>query len=92
MEAFMKWDPSMLVGNHKVDKEHMILVELINNVHSLITKNHPKKAKEEFMCLFPRLVMHMRDEELMMRTTDLISYFDEHKEDHDKIIVRFDEH
>jgi hemerythrin-like metal-binding protein len=68
--AHVKWKASLETGNKRVDDEHRLTFELLNELHDGIAAKLDRSSQEEILGkLLSHVAEHFRNEEALMRTT-----------------------
>lgn len=90
MNIAMGWTDSLLSGIYEVDKEHMHLVEMLNDVNSLLKSGDINAAKDCFFEFYALFLSHVLNEERLMIDHECQT-LQEHREDHSQILHKLDE-
>lgn len=79
---FAQWSPEYYTGNKKVDEEHKLLFEIINELHDAMKKGKGKEILQQTLDkLIKYTIQHFTDEELFMLSQGY-PYYQEHKKIH----------
>lgn len=84
--ALIEWSSKMETGIEAMDRDHKRLVELLNNLHSMIRDNKTSKTDLEVIVedVYDYTKYHFHLEERLLRMAKNPSY-EKHKEMHDKL-------
>jgi len=88
--AFLAWDESYTVGVESIDKQHGILIGILNELHDAMLKG---KARSVIGPLLIRLVQytheHFAAEEALLKRSDYPD-LEQHLEKHHRLIEKVD--
>lgn len=86
-ERLIEWSDKLSVGLQEIDEQHMVLVGLLNELHTAIKEKHGGDA---CIAILDRLVdytrIHFAVEESLMRILEFPDY-EEHKEEHEELLL-----
>lgn len=86
METFIKWSDDLSVGIEEIDRQHKVLVGLVNKMHEAIHKRHGSEVVEEILAeLANYTVIHFATEESIMGILGYPDY-EEHHEIHEDLV------
>jgi len=82
MTALIAWDPSMSVGHLPLDRDHRVLIEDINKMHSGLAAGKDKQVLKGMLAtLVNDAEAHFRREETVWKSSGY-GHFDEHRQQH----------
>ncbi len=82
----LQWDQAFLVGVDKIDADHRVLVELINELHEQLKHSAPRTGIiNRFAELYSHVTKHFAHEEAIMRSRNYDQY-EVHQADHQSLL------
>jgi hemerythrin len=82
------WKDSYLIANKTIDDQHKNLFDIVNQ----LTVDLPKPKRESLLMeIYKHTREHFRDEEAIMINAHYL-YLNEHREDHNRMLVRLTSH
>lgn len=89
--SFFQWQDSMSVGIDQIDKQHMQLVSLIDELYNAMSKGQAKDELDRiFNELFDYTKTHFFSEEKLMFVHQYKDY-ENHKKEHEKFVEEIKE-
>jgi hemerythrin len=86
MGKFIEWSEALSVGIDEIDSQHMVLVDLINEMHDAIHSRHGSEAVKDVLGKLAEYTkIHFAVEESLMRILGYPGY-DDHKVQHEELI------
>jgi len=89
--AFLPWKPEYSVKNDLMDKQHQVLVEMINKMHDAMKSG---KGSKEAVIIVTEMIeysaMHFTSEEALMAKFNYAGLTD-HKKDHQAFMAKANE-
>jgi len=83
----MKWDEKFVVGHERVDQEHKVFLDLINNLSVAEKNDMPKERVLRLLEEISRYAnFHLYSEENLMIDSDYSGY-EAHKKDHELLLA-----
>lgn len=90
--AQIPWEEKYLVGHERIDNEHKVFVDLVNNMIRAEELGFPKeKTRRLFSELKKYADFHFLSEENIMLDIDCPEY-EEHQDEHRQLIARLEDH
>jgi hemerythrin len=89
--ALIKWDDSLSIGIESIDKQHMKLIEMINEFYENIrVKSTNEVISELIKNMREYVIYHFNTEEGLLR---LYGYdqFEQHKAEHDNFVKKVED-
>ena len=86
MNKFVEWSNELSVGIEKIDAQHQVLVDLLNQIHDAIQHRHGAEATQNIVEKLGEYTrVHFAVEESLMRILHYPEY-EQHKIQHDRLI------
>ncbi|MBS3945161.1 MAG: bacteriohemerythrin [Melioribacter sp.] len=85
--AFIDFTESELVNVKDIDNQHLKMVNIINRIHSGITKNRNYNYTSDLRVLIDEIEFHFETEERYMKENHFPGYYS-HKLEHDRFFTQ----
>ena len=79
--ALIEWNDTYSVGHAIIDRQHKILVKIVNQLNEALVDNNTEQLSEFFEELLEYTIIHFDTEEKLMDKYDF-NLNDEHKKEH----------
>jgi hemerythrin len=90
MVRFIEWSSELSVGIEEIDAQHMVLVNLLNQIHEAIQQRQAAEVTGEIIRQLGEYTrVHFAVEESLMRILHYPEY-ERHKEEHDRLIEQLE--
>ena len=84
--ALIKWDNNLSVGNSKIDRDHRVLIQDVNEMHSALAAGKGKKILRDSLAkLVKDAQEHFGREEILWKSGGYAD-FDKHKQQHEALL------
>jgi len=84
--SLLEWKPEYSVGIESMDDEHREMINMINDVYSILSESPDAKIVEECLeRIFTTISLHFALEERIMLNNSYAEY-ESHKEDHEDLL------